>query len=177
MSIKPIGSTMKNPVTLLVICLSLISPFDLVQASSEKLTNQIWQAIEKAESKLNKGLPRYLAKDLWIEKVEVLRDEKLVRYVGLIKNNSVEKLNDLNVDKVQSRAQKNTIKFLCGNKASEKFLKVLSIVDGEVEYQFFLEEKEGYKEFMKFKVNFNDCESENTIDIPLNNQPTKQPAI
>lgn len=130
----------------------------LLSAADDNLANKIWISLEKVEQKLNQGLPKRLAPDLWVEKVLVDRANHLVRYEGVIKNRTIEDLSSSKLVILKSRAQNNTTQFLCGQPASKNFLKLLSMVEGRVQYIFFYEdETQSLSEWFHFFVTYQDC--------------------
>lgn len=140
--------------------MSLSCPL-LLLAADETLDNKIWMSLERVEEKLNRGLPKRLAPDLWVEKVFVDRVNHLVRYEGVIKNHTIEYLSSPKLVILKSQAQNNTIRFLCGQPASKNFLNLLSLVEGRVQYIFFYEDKnQNLSEWFHFFVTYQDCQTE-----------------
>lgn len=137
--------------------LSCCFPLSL-SAAEETLSNKIWMSLERVEEKLNSGLPKRLAPDLWVEKVLVDRDNHLVRYEGVIKNRTIEYLSSSKLVILKEQAQNNTIEFLCNQPASKNFLNLLSMVEGRVQYIFFYEDKnQNLSEWFHFFVTYQDC--------------------
>jgi len=129
-------------------------------ADQDEFENKVWRSLEKAEIKLNENLPRVLIENLSIDKIEVNRNKKLVIYTGVVKNYNPDKSEGLSQEQNTQHAKNRTLTFICSVDETVRFLKILSIVDASVKYQFFHENRESKpKPFIDFIVSYDDCKA------------------
>lgn len=144
---------------LLVLLLSLAFPLASVSSENDQLTERVWQSLLKAEIKLNQGMPKQLAPDLWIRAIKVDRKSRLVRYEGLVTGEDAKHFSQEKIQLHRMRYRQQSLNHLCGHKQSKQFLNLLSKAGGKVEYVFYAFSKESPSKFLlSFLISYQDCQ-------------------